>query len=152
MKLSYFALRLYFFGLGGLAGVAVSKILTENTEAPWYIDGFFRTLPLLTICFLSDFLLKRNCRTLFITEEADTGIDALELNRAYFVDPVPEKNITYYKVTQVGRVYQGEVEYRGGPQTIIVEGETYPEKGLAVLERDREGKKIFRNVRIRTHQ
>ena len=150
MKLSYFALRLYFFGLGGLAGAAISKILTENTEVPWYIDGFFRTFPLLTICFFSDFLLKRNCRTLFITEEADTNVETLKLNTAYFVDPIPEKNITYYKVTEVGRIYEGEVEYSGDPQTIIIEGETYPEKGLAVLERNRKGKKFFKNVRIRT--
>lgn len=150
MKLSYFTLRLYFFGLGGLAGVSVSKMLTESTEAPWFIDGFFRTLPLLTICFLSDFLLKRNCRTLFITEEVDTNIEALKLNTAYFVDPIPEKNITYYKVTEVGRIYEGEVEYSGDPQTIIIEGDTCPEKGLVVLKKDGAGNKFFKNVRIHT--
>lgn len=150
MKLSYLSLRHYIFGLSGLAGWTISRFLTENTEAPWYIDGLFRTVPLLTICFLSDFLLRRSCRTLYLTEESDTHIDTLELHKVYFVDPIPEKDIEYYRVTQVEKIHEGEVTYSGDPQIIILEGGVYLDKGLAVLKQDKKGKRFFRNVRIRT--
>ena len=150
MKLSYLQLRLYFFGLSGLAGSVVSRFLTEHTEAPWYIDGFFRTLPLLALWFLSDFFLKRGCRVYYLVEESDTNISSLQLNKAYFIDPIPDRKITYYRVTEVSRIHEGEVLYNGEPRTIILEGPVAPKKGLAILKTDKEGKRFFKNISIHT--
>lgn len=150
MKLSYYQIRLYLSVLSALAGASVSRWLLTHIEAPFYIEGFFRTLPLLGICALSDFLFRRNCRGYYLSEESDTYISLLSTDRAYFIDPVPEKDIRYYRVTEVEKIHNGEISYVGEPRVIILEGGQPLEKGLAILRKDNRGKKFFRSVRMRT--